>query len=343
MTDRKQDIPTRTAPWHTLLPGEREEASSALEALWFQILDPGVIECTFGVRPKTLRCVSTADAYRQGLHAYFAYACAGQPVDPLERAVALHFLEESIIDVAPAWALEAEDPVVLTTGIYNYMPENSTDDSWMADVPEEERPWFDVSGLINLLTEYDDLSVAQAARDAMLEEGLTRQQADHRLRTLIAPVAGISKRDLEILGVGGCRTAIDVPDDWSQAEDPDDNQLDSDLQELVRRVHDDDQQPVFEQSSLGIDGRYLELQVNGLRPSGSQVESVVEVFRLIDDSCHIRMAADGRARFIRTDPGTWGHLAPINELAEAWAELLDAECSPYREIEYELVDEDETT
>lgn len=41
------------------------------------------------------------------LHDYFPFACIGQPVGPLERAVALHFCEEALVDVAPEWAGEA--------------------------------------------------------------------------------------------------------------------------------------------------------------------------------------------------------------------------------------------
>ena len=115
----------------------------------------------------------------------------------------LHFVEDNLVSVAPAWATDSDDEDVLWTGCYNYMPENPMDESWMADVPEAEREWFQACDLIELLTEYDDLSVAETAREAMLSEGMTHLEADHRLRAVVAPLARISERDLDILGVGG--------------------------------------------------------------------------------------------------------------------------------------------
>ena len=161
---------TRTQPWHTLLDGEERLATPVLEALWFQVFDRSFVELAFEGRPKTLRSITTPDAFRQALHDYFAFACAGERIDPLERAVALDFIEDNVADIAPEWAVESDDPDVLTNGIYNYMPEDTADDSWMRNVPASEQGWFYVCELIDLLTEYDDLSVAETARQAMLDE-----------------------------------------------------------------------------------------------------------------------------------------------------------------------------
>ncbi len=287
-----------------------------------------------------LRCLTTINAYHRALHDYFAFACIGQPVDPLERAVALHFCEEALVDVAPEWAVEADDPDVLRDGIHNYTPDNPPDDSWMQDVPEDEQDWFRVCELIGLLTEYDDLSVVDTARQAMLKEGMTDEEIDHRLRNVIAPLARIAERELEILGVKGCETSIPVPADWSSAEETDDEGIATDLDELTLRLHDNEGQPVLEESSLGIDGRIVDLTVKASRPPRKQITSFVEVFRLADNSCHVRMAADGQAGFVRTPRATWGRLAHVDDLANAWGGLLSVQVSPYQQIEYEEVEED---
>ena len=118
-------MPTkRTDPWFVLLPDEQQRATPVLQAIWFQLFERSCIELAFEERPRMLRCLTTINAYHRALHDYFAFACIGQPVDPLERAVALHFCEEALVDVAPEWAVEADDPDVLRDGIYNYTPDN---------------------------------------------------------------------------------------------------------------------------------------------------------------------------------------------------------------------------
>ena len=112
------------------------------------------------------------------------------------------------------------------------------------------------------------------------------------------------------------------------------------MDELTLRLHDNDGQPVLEESSLGIDGRIVDLNVKASRPPSKKITSFVEVFRLADDSCHVRIAADGQACFVRTPPATWGRLAHVDDLAKAWGGLLSVQVSPYQQIEYEEVEED---
>ncbi len=84
-----------------------------------------------------------------------------------------------------------------------------------------------------------------------------------------------------------------------------------------------------------MDGRCIDLTAKASLSSGGHVESYVEVFRLGDDSCHVRMASEGHSTFVRTPPETWGSLARLDDLAAAWAELLGAKPSPYSPVEYE--------
>ncbi len=65
----------RSSPWHMLLPGEQELAALVLQALWFSLFDSTHIELAFEARPKTLRCITTLDAFRRALHDHLAFVC----------------------------------------------------------------------------------------------------------------------------------------------------------------------------------------------------------------------------------------------------------------------------
>ena len=69
------------------------------------------------------------------------------------------------------------------------------------------------------------MSMVEAVRETMLAAGLEPAEADRRLREVVAPRAGISVRELEILGVKGCRTPVDVPDNWSELHEPGEEKL----------------------------------------------------------------------------------------------------------------------
>lgn len=321
-----------------LLDGEAELAATVLRALWFQLLGPGHIQMPFENRAQRLSCLTTVDGYRQALHGYFANVSAGRPVDRLDRAVALDFISENLIEIAPQWAIESDNGEVLRTGIYCYTPENPTDEAWMDDTPVEEQSWFRACGLLDLLKENDGLSAAETARETMLASGMTQGETDQRLREVIAPLARISERELEILGVEGCRTPITVPDDWSRRPDPTDEEIYKDLDELVSRVHDDDGQPRFKAGTMYCVGRCIEMDTESRLSPTDTVRCFVEVFRLADDSCEVRIAAGGRARFIHTPPSTWGAIARVDQAAESWAELLGVSASAYSELAYAEVD-----
>ncbi len=67
----------RSGPWYTLLPCEQELATAVLQALWFPLFDSTHIELAFDARLKTLRCITTWDAYRQALRDYLAFVRTG--------------------------------------------------------------------------------------------------------------------------------------------------------------------------------------------------------------------------------------------------------------------------
>ena len=95
-------------------------------------------------------------------------------------------------------------------------------------------------------------------------------------------------------------------------------------------------------------GRYSEQQVNVDDAFGASlcsqdwVRTTVTVFRLADDSCDVRFIHNRQVVHMRTPPASWGKLARLDTLAEAWGELIGVRPEPYVPIELEEVDDLET-
>ena len=132
------------------------------------------------------------------------------------------------------------------------------------------------------------------------------------------------------------------------ADRPTEDQIEHDLFELTCRLYDGDGQPTAECWCWSMTGRYTEHQVNVYvgadrsRPSKDWVRTTVTVFRLADDSCDVRFVHKQHVVNMRTPPASWGKLARLDTVAEAWGKLIRVRPEPYVPIELEEVDDLET-